>query len=274
MANLIKLTPEVVEEAVAAFKAALGTMRLTEGKITFNKNLAASTRKATLLFSEIAWLKMTALVNEYQSEIGWHGTARRGEGDMYLVDDIIVYPQNVTGATVTPDQVEYQNWLMEQPDEVFQNIRFQGHSHVNMGVTPSGVDTAFYDEILAQLDDTMFYIFMVINKRGERTIRIYDMAKNLYFGNADVSVEIRNDSIGVESLLADASSKVKQVSYQTPAQTAAKTQKSTPVLPPVESSPSGKQSGKKKPKAFGCGTEYEDWDDYYEQLRLQYGYGK
>lgn len=272
MANLIKLTPDIVEEAIAAFKAALGTMRLTEGKIVFNKSLASSQRKARLLFSELAWLKMTALVSEYPSEIGWHGTARRGDGDAYYVDDIIVYPQNVTGSTVTPDQVAYQDWLMEQPDEVFNNIRFQGHSHVNMGVTPSTVDTAFYDEILSQLDDTMFYIFMVINKRGEKTVRIYDMAKNLYFGTGDVSVEIRNDGVGVEDLLKDADAKVKQVSYQT--QTAKTASYTASVLPPAvsQTAQTGKQSGKKSPKPFG-GSEYDRWDDYYEQLRKQY-YGE
>jgi hypothetical protein len=36
-----------------------------------------------------------------------------------------------------------------------------------MGTTPSGVDTNLYDQLLGQLEDDMFYIFMIWNKRWE-----------------------------------------------------------------------------------------------------------
>lgn len=213
MANYLSLSGASLEEAknrifaefIESFrKAASGT-----GKIKFETEITSVDRKAELRFSELAWIKMNTLVQNYATEIGWHGLCERIEGeDAYLVSDIMVYPQAVTGVTVTPDQIEYQNWLIGQPDEVFNQIRFQGHSHVNMDVSPSTVDTAFYDEIVSQLGPEDFYVFLVINKSGKKHVRIYDMQKNLYFGPADVSVTIRNDGLGVEDLLSDAAAKV------------------------------------------------------------------
>lgn len=78
---------------------------------------------------------------------------------------------------------------MSHEDDVFNNIRMQGHSHVNMGVTPSSVDTSLYDRLLDQLDDTMFYIFMIWNKKKDKTIKIYDLKKNVLFDTSDVTVE-------------------------------------------------------------------------------------
>lgn len=217
MAHVIKITPEMIEEVKASFYAALPTMRLSEGKIDFHRNLTEIDRRAKLRFTERAWLKMTVLVSSFDSEIGWHGLAYRSEdeADTFVVDDILIYPQKVTSTTVSPDQIEYQTWLMGQPDEIFHNIRFQGHSHVNMAVNPSSVDTAFYDEILSQLSDSMFYIFLVINKRGEKHIRIYDMANNIFYGTKDVDVEVMSE-VGVEAILADAKQKVTKEVYQTP----------------------------------------------------------
>lgn len=269
MASIIKLTPEIIEEAVASFRHSVEHMRVSSGKISYTRNLVSDPRKAELVFSEKAWYKMCALVSEFPSEIGWHGTARRGDGDSYLVDDIIIYPQNVTGSTVTPDQVAYQNWLMEQPDEIFENIRFQGHSHVNMAVSPSTVDTAFYEEILSQLDDSMFYIFLVINKRGERHVRIYDMAKNLYFGPEEVSVRVCNDHLGIEDVIGEAKSKVVQVTYQYPAKPA-KTGAS--VLPPI--SEPAKTAPKKKPQPKPFGSEQEKFDEEWYDSYLSDLYGR
>lgn len=271
MANVIRITPEMIEEVKSAFFNALPTMRLSEGRIDFHRNLTEIDRKAVLRFTERAWLKMSVLVNGYDSEVGWHGIARRadGEPDTFIVEDIIIYPQKVTGTTVTPDQVEYQNWLMGQPDEIFENIRFQGHSHVNMGVTPSGVDTAFYDEILSQLDDTMFYVFMVINKRFETHIRIYDMLNNIFYGTKDVSIEIMNE-VGVDEILAEAKKKVVKEVYQ-PVVPAKNVPAATQAKQPVMGAQKNDKKNDKKTKPFG--KEYAgydaDWgyDRYWENYR-------
>ena len=174
MAKPIKLTPEIIEEVKKEFDAYVKD-KISDGRISFQKTVNTVQRKATVYFVQSAYRKFQALVKEFDKEVAWHGIAYRGKDeskDEYYITDILVYPQEVTGATVTTDQNKYQTWLMNHDDETFNNIRMQGHSHVNMGVTPSGVDENLYESILAQLDDTMFYIFMIWNKKNDKKSKV------------------------------------------------------------------------------------------------------
>lgn len=212
MAKIIKLTKEHIDALRKDFEDTLTSSKLSDGKINFTKTFGTVKREATVFFTELAWLKMQTLIREFDKEVAWHGIAKRGdnaEKDEYYISDILVYPQEVTGATVNTDQEKYQMWLMSHDDEVFNNIRMQGHSHVNMATSPSAVDTNLYDRILDQLDDDMFYIFMIWNKRGEKTIKIYDLAKNVLFETADCTVTILDDGTGIESFLKESKAMVK-----------------------------------------------------------------
>lgn len=215
MSKIIKMTSQNLDEIRKDFEEALKGLKLSDGRINFTKTFGTIQRKATLYFTELAYLKMLTLVREFDKEVAWHGIAKRceDEEDAYIISDILVYPQEVTGATVNTDQEKYQMWLMNNDDEVFNNIRMQGHSHVNMGTTPSSVDTNLYDQILAQLEDDMFYIFLIWNKRNEKTIKIYDLAKNVLFETADVTVKVREDDIGMERFLKDSKEMVQDKKY-------------------------------------------------------------
>lgn len=211
MSKVIKLTEAQLAECRRDFDVALSTLKVYDGKISFIKTITCPNEKATLYFKPIAWRKMQKLVESFSTEVAWHGVAYRGEDETkneYYITDILVYPQTVTGATVNTDQEKYEMWLMEHTDDVFNNIRMQGHSHVNMGVTPSGTDEAHQSKILEQLEDDMFYIFLIWNKRGDKTVRIYDFKKNILFETADVSVEVLDDGSGIDEFLKDAKSKV------------------------------------------------------------------
>lgn len=217
MSKPIKITDEIRDKLIREFRNSILKSKLSDGKISYNASLDMKDEKATLLFTEKAYMKMQGLISHFDKEVGWHGIATRtGNENEYLISDILVYPQTVTGATVTTDQVKYQEWLISHDIEVFNNIRMQGHSHVNMGVTPSGVDLALYDNILNQLTDDMFYIFMIWNKRGEKTIKIYDMLTNTLFENNDVTIDVVNEVVGLNEFIkhADSLVKVEQYTYK------------------------------------------------------------
>lgn len=212
MSKFIKIPAEHIEDIRKEFDEALLSGKFADGKISFTKTLSSSNRKAKVFFTELAWLKMQTLIREFDKEVAWHGIAKRGDDttkDEYFITDILVYPQEVTGATVNTDQEKYQMWLMNHEDDVFNNIRMQGHSHVNMSTKPSSVDTSLYERILEQLDDSMFYIFMIWNKKKEKTIKIYDLEKNVLFETSDIIVEVLDD-IGFEKFLKDAKEMVKE----------------------------------------------------------------
>lgn len=192
MAKKLRLSNEEIATLLREFEANLRSMKTCEGSVTFTKNFQnAGNERAKVVFLPAAWEKMQALVREFSTEVAWHGLVKRGdEPNTYIIYDIIVFKQTVTGATWTTNQAEYEQWLMEQPDEVFNNIRMHGHSHVNMGTSPSATDLNQYASYIEQLGSDMFYIFMIWNKKLEKTIKIYDMASNTLFETADCDVSV------------------------------------------------------------------------------------
>lgn len=219
MSKMIKISPEDLEKLHADFDTILRGIKVFDGKITFQKSLENVPRKATLTFTERAYIKMLALVRNFDSEVAWHGTAARSDNpddDEYIVSDIFVYPQEVGSANVI-DQGEYYKWLYsDEMEEAFDDIRMQGHSHVNMGTTPSGVDNTMYEQILSMTRDDDFYIFIIWNKRNEKTIKIYDMKKNVMFENNDVTIKVVDDGIGVQKFLENAKNLVRERRYTPP----------------------------------------------------------
>ncbi len=261
MAKAIKISKELLEGIRKEFEEALGKAKLSNGKFTFTRDIGKiEGKRATLYYKENAWLKQQALVDNFDKEVAWHGIAKRDEEEenAYIIEDILVYPQTVTGATVNTDQDEYQTWLYSQSDEVFNHIRMQGHSHVNMGVTPSSVDEELYNALLAQLTGDMFYIFLIFNKRGDRTIKIYDMKENIFFENSDVDLMIIEDGPKIESFVEQAKTLVKARTYQSTTNTAVNSVKSNNTSSKAETSSSKKKGKLKKSQSSygGYNTGY------------------
>lgn len=153
------------------------------------------TYNPTVFVNPNAWLKMCALTASTK-EVGWHGYATKAD-DMYYIKDIVVFPQVVTGTTVEPDEKEYYEWLNEQWDNdpvAASEIRFHGHSHVKMNTTPSGVDNTYRKNLISNLKEDDFYIFLIMNQAGEYTIQIYDTQYMIIFDTNDIEFIIGTPS--------------------------------------------------------------------------------
>lgn len=212
MSKPIKLTEELKKQALAEFEKTLAGLKMSDGKISYNKNFTyKDDDKAVIVFTPLAYTKMLSLLMSFDSEVAWHGVGRRIEGAQFLISDILVYPQTVTGSTVEMDTEAYAMWLMENDeDDRFNNIVMQGHSHVTFGTTPSSVDTKHQDEILAQLTDDMYYIFMIWNKKLEHTTKIYDLANNTLYENGDISYAVADENYELEEFVKEANAQVKK----------------------------------------------------------------
>ena len=82
--------------------------------------------------------------------------------------------------------------MLSQPDEIYNKIRFHGHSHVNMATSPSGVDDTYQEQIIQQfmsspVDENNFYIFGIFNKKGSYWLNIYDIYNNKFYETDDIS---------------------------------------------------------------------------------------
>jgi len=199
------------QKAQDEFAELLADMKMSDGKISYSKAFKYEKATAILWLTPEAYSKTVMLVTGFSDEVAWHGTVARSGKSEFIIEDIFVYPQEVTGSTVNTDQEAYTEWLYEFDDATFNAIRMQGHSHVNMGVSPSGVDNGHREQILDQLDANMFYIFMIWNKRLETHTLIYDMENNILYEDDDITVKIAGDE-SLEAFLADAEKKVQKKS--------------------------------------------------------------
>ena len=215
MSKIIRMTPEMIEASKRKFEQRLRSMNVTNGSISYSETFAPTNKKAVVWFTPEAYIKMVALLQDSEKEVAWHGVAYRLEEDgHYLISDILVYPQEVTGATVNTDQAEYETWLMEKEDDVFNNIRMQGHSHVRMDTHPSPTDLGHQEKIVQQLEDDMFYIFMIWNKYLKYTAKIYDLKLNTLFEPGDVDLAMVGAPVTLDDFLKDARAMVKTKTYQ------------------------------------------------------------
>ena len=213
MPKPIVLTEAMKQQARADFSAMLDSLKMSDGELSYNMSYSLKDCKAVVLFTQMAYRKILALVLGFQDEVAWHGIASRAGDSQFLIEDIFVYPQEVTDRTVITDQGTYTNWLYEFDDDTFNQIRMQGHSHVNMGVTPSETDDDHRQKILAQLESDMFYIFMIWNKSLSVHTLIYDMAQNVLYESDDVEIEVLDDE-HMGEFLADATNKVRKPTHK------------------------------------------------------------
>ncbi len=218
MSRPIKLTDELLQNIQEEFIAKVKSMKMFDGKLEYSRTFKwddSENDRATIFLSSIAFAKMNALIQQFDSEVAWHGVVHRDEEDpsIFRITDILVYPQVVSGATVNTDQDAYQTWLYAFDDDVFNNIRMQGHSHVNMSTSPSGVDTTHQEKILSQIRDDDYYIFMIWNKRYEHFVRIFDLKNNTLYETADVDVLIGDEGLDLSKFVSGAKEIVKPGAY-------------------------------------------------------------
>ena len=214
MPRPIIMTKEMKQKALSDFSAMLKGMKMTDGKLCYSTSFKYEDERATVWLAPEAYRKIVALLTEFSDEVGWHGTVSRFGDNEFVIDDIFVYPQEVTGSTVNTDQDAYTKWLYEFDDDDFNNLRMHGHSHVNMGVSPSGVDDKHRQQILDQLEPDMFYIFMIWNKSLTMHTLIYDMARNILYEDKDVDVKLLSGE-DLADFLAYAKTKVQKRGYKT-----------------------------------------------------------
>ena len=210
MARMIKYSEEAQRALCEEFLRALRGKPPQETDVLFRKKADKVDRRAKITFSEKAWVKMQELIRVSKKEVGWHGVVWRLVQDEYYVNDILIYPQIVSGVHFTTDQAEYEKWLCTLPDEEFKHLRLHGHSHVDMPVSPSGRDDVQWNALLERVPADGFQVFMIWNKRGECTCKVYDFQQNVAFETEDCDVSIDEGEYGLAAFTKEAKAIVKE----------------------------------------------------------------
>lgn len=194
----IYLTPEDKEEMMSEFQQQLNKTSLFNGEFNFTRKYYFDPKtagpKARILYTPMAYVKMLKLIQEFASEIAWHGLVMRGEdeGD-FIVYDIITHEQTVTGSTVTTDDEQFRKFYEGLTDDEAEHLFMQAHSHVNFSTTPSAVDLDHQAKIVQQMagrKNKGFQIFQIWNKSLKHNSYIYDFANNIFYEDKDIIVDI------------------------------------------------------------------------------------
>lgn len=210
MAKPIRLNEDIIAKMAEEFAASIRKCNLSDGKVSYTKSFTYKDEgdKVNILFQPSAFAKMVMLLQGFSTEVAWYGIVDRTDDSTFVITDILVYPQTVSGATVNTDQEEHDKWFVNVAktygDEVLDKMLMQGHSHVSMSTSPSNVDLSHQEEIVSQLSKDKFFIFMIWNKRMERTCMVYDMKTNTMYENADITVGIIGDNVDLDGFLANA----------------------------------------------------------------------
>jgi len=141
-----------------------------------------------ILIAVSAFLKMMSLVQSTDKEIAWHGVVQKVEEGL-LITDILVYPQETSGTTADADEELYGPWIV-QNHKIVNQLRMQGHSHVNMSVFASGTDMDSFKKLMNQVKD--YYIFMIVNKKWEMKCYYADVASGIFYEDIPVTLATKN----------------------------------------------------------------------------------
>lgn len=120
--------------------------------------------------------KMEIYCDLSDGEIGWLGFVEDLGDTGFLIKDVALLKQEVHSTTteITPEGL-LEFWSKTAPEEQLK-IKLWGHSHVNMGVSPSGQDN---DQMEYFKDGNPWFIRLITNKKREYHIDIYDYANGI-----------------------------------------------------------------------------------------------
>ena len=120
------------------------------------------------------------IVQKCPQEVGWLGTVERMGYD-YLITSIYLPEQEVTGTETDISGETLAKIGMEMLEEGKDpdTLYYWGHSHVNMGVSPSGQDESMIAEYLEA--GCKHFIRGIYNKAGAAKVDVYDTQRGLVF---------------------------------------------------------------------------------------------
>jgi hypothetical protein len=230
--------------------------------------------------------KMILYVRMCSEEIGWLGTVQE-EGSTLIIDNVYLFEQEVSAAQTDLDEnamAGFANQLLEQdPDNAFDilnRMRMWGHSHVNMGVTPSGTDDTTMKSFAKDIagTDKPYMVRLIANKKGAMKIDIYYYDKSLVTLDVPWFLMTEVEDIADE-VFQEMQSKVKRRTYtanksstNTAPTHGAKTQSqvsSTGSKPSTNVVPHKSVDNSTPPQHNGGGEDREAIQDFYKRLKDQ-----
>lgn len=153
----------------------IGTTSLTP--TTTSLFLRHSRNPPKVFYTEFVWNAIWHLVDSSPKEIGWLGLVEP-RGNDYLVTDLYIPEQTVsaTETDITPEAMSALATEILASGKDPSQLRYWGHSHVNMAVRPSAQDELQLEDYLEHCD---WFIRGIYNKKRETKVDVYDCNNNV-----------------------------------------------------------------------------------------------
>jgi hypothetical protein len=172
-------------------------------------------------FDITAWEKIQFIVDHESMEIGWFGTVDHDpKSNTYVITDIFITEQRRHGATceqsakglneLTSEIIRDQSLSSEEKRDRLNTFNFWGHSHVNMGVSPSCEDIANAKRFAGK----DFLITGIFNKKGDVRLDFWDFKNNLHYAELPVRKRWHLSDETVTKIISDINTKVKEITFE------------------------------------------------------------
>ena len=187
--NLLKKFAEKFKKELDSFK-----FNMNESKFTMSLDISnVAEDKVTILFTQKAYCRMQALVDYYDTEVGWYGLVEKLDDKLYLVYDVKICKQYVNGGKVDTEDKDTLEFFNSLTDDEAEHMHFQAHSHVKMSTQASGIDLQNQADVVRNMGKSGFYIFQIWNKSNDINTYLYDLDNNVFYDHKDVIIEIEDD---------------------------------------------------------------------------------
>lgn len=169
-------------------------------------------------FTPEVMAEMNFIVENAKIEVGWLGIVQQIDNNVFLVDGIYIPKQKCHSAScILKDEGidEYGMLLCDQGQENRLNdMRFWGHTHCSMGISPSGQDDRQYKKLCGDVPD--YFIRLIVNNKREWNLAVAYPVAGFMFENVpwnyhlpDMMTDERR-----QQLLADMKDKVEREKTQ------------------------------------------------------------
>jgi hypothetical protein len=140
------------------------------------KYLRIDAIKPVIYIQKEALEEMYHFVNLCDKEIGWLGTVEREDDETFVIQEVFLLEQDVshTHTKFDPDSIaKFYNEILqlENGNDLANQMKFWGHSHVNMDTFASGQDDLQMDEFRDNGNE--WFIRGIFNKKGKISFTIY-----------------------------------------------------------------------------------------------------
>jgi hypothetical protein len=157
----------------------------------FKTEVVYSDRIPMILITPEAYNDMFVLIDEARTEVSWLGAVQR-LGDDFLIHEVFLPEQECTSSTTEMTEeglTKLATELLERPDgmELWNSVRFWGHSHVRMDVFASGPDNDQMSLFKEQVKDDWF-IRGIFNKDGSAKFWLFHLSSGIVINDVPWSI--------------------------------------------------------------------------------------